>query len=140
MKYYNYFFIVGFITFNLSSCIKQQGPVVPEVVVTTVSFKEDIQPIFDTSCTFCHSAAAEEFNGELNLEADQSYNELINVMAVTDNSYNRVTPEHIENSALYLMINESGTFTMSMPLGADPLSNHNQNLIKVWIEEGALNN
>jgi hypothetical protein len=121
------------------SCTKKQGPVEPEINLVTVSFATDIQPIFDAQCISCHNLNLESNFGNLNLESDKSYLELVNIEADFDNSYKRVLPEDGENSYLWMKIN--GSFESSnMPLGGTPLSETEQDLIKKWIDEGALDN
>ena len=122
------------------SCAKQQGPVVPEIDPTTVSYAEDVQPIFDAYCISCHKAATEQYYGNLNLESGASYQDLVDVVSDGYNPQKRVTPEAVDNSVLWIKINESGALGSNMPLGAEALSATQQELIKIWIQEGALNN
>ena len=137
-KIYSIFIVV--ILLGVFSCTKQQGPIEPIIVVTTVSYANDIQPIFDTNCILCHKEVLESSFGDLNLEADKSYEELINIDAEYDSSVKRVVPEDAVQSILWQKINNSETYGDNMPLGSSALSQNDQNLIKVWIEEGALNN
>jgi hypothetical protein len=62
---------------SFSSCTYEKvEPVVACKTPTTVSFKQDIQPIFDAHCNTagCHSGNNPE--GNLNLEASKSYAQL----------------------------------------------------------------
>jgi uncharacterized membrane protein len=134
--------IIGIIALlSLVSCTKQQGPVEPEIDITTVSYQTDIHPIFDNNCTSCHKAELEQTFGELNLEADKSYIELVGIDAVFEGtSLKRVQANDFENSVLWLKINESNSLGANMPLGQTPITKHEQDLIKIWINEGALDN
>lgn len=122
------------------SCTKDQGPVEPEIVITTVSFSDDVQPIFDANCSVCHTLDQEDYNGGLNLDADKAYNELVDIITVGYAPDKRVVVEDPTNSILWQKINNSMLFGANMPLGSNPLSQQDQDIIKVWIEEGALNN
>ncbi|HIP48723.1 MAG TPA: hypothetical protein EYG92_07145 [Lutibacter sp.] len=129
------------VVFSLFSCTKQQGPIEPLLVISTVSYVNDIQPIFDENCIDCHNINVEQHFGDLNLEADKSYIELININADYDENIKRVIPNNAINSILWQKVNNSNLYGDNMPLTPnDPLSQNNQNLIKVWIEEGALDN
>lgn len=135
-----YILFIAIFTLNSVSCTKKQGPVEPEIIISTVSFKDDIQPIFNSHCISCHKASLEQSFGELNLEADKSYEELVNTDAFIDATVKRVTPNNATNSVLWQKINTSELYGTNMPLGADPLTQYNQNLIETWINEGAQNN
>jgi len=135
-----YVLFIAIFTLNFISCTKQQGPVEPEIVISTVSFKDDIQPLFNDYCISCHKASLEGSFGELNLEADKSYEELVNTDAFIDATVKRVLPNNATNSVLWQKINDSGLYETNMPMGADPLTQYNQDLIETWINEGALDN
>ncbi len=99
---------------------------IPEVV----SFKKDIQPIFDVHCNTagCHSGTNPE--GNLNLEASQSYAQLWKSKSGYIDTLN---PKY---SVLYASMNS--TSSPMPPTGK--LDNCTLNLVLKWIEQKAKNN
>ena len=89
-----------------------------------VSYKDDIQPIWDGACTTCHG------NIPPNLEAGSSYNNLIN------GGY--VVAFDADNSTLYHSL--LGIEGVSLMPPGTKLPNSQINLVKQWIDEGAENN
>ena len=90
-----------------------------------VSFSIDIQPIFNTYCIVCHGT-----NGGLTLTSDVSWTELI--------SAERVIPGDHENSLLWKRLVPIGGSLM--PQGGPPIDQVKQDLIALWIDQGALDN
>lgn len=131
-------FAVIVINSFLHACTKDRGPVIPNIPVNTVSFSSDIQPIFDLNCTSCHNTDQQANNGNLNLDTGLSYQNLVGINADGFN-IKRVTAKDLNNSLLYKKIDGSMEYGSNMPLGGS-LDETSQKLIKVWIEEGALNN
>ncbi|MBL0225523.1 MAG: CHRD domain-containing protein [Geobacteraceae bacterium] len=94
-----------------------------------ISFGLDIQPIFTASCarsTFCHVVGG---NAPMSLQSGFSYASALTSLVPGDSAasyfYQRVT------------INDPPSLPM-MPLNRPPLSLTSQNLIKNWIDSGAL--
>jgi hypothetical protein len=81
----------------------------------TVSFKNDIVPIFNTSCKSCHSSS----NETLNLET--------NVYTNVSKEVNTTTPT---SSKLYIKFNE----------GHNGATAAQATKVLTWIQEGATNN
>lgn len=102
---------------------------------TDVSFSGDIMPILNNSCGdgTCHITSSS--NG-VNLSSYQ------NVMNSTGASYNKkiVIPNEPGNSPIVDKLEPNPEFGSRMPLSQSPLSTEKINLIKGWINEGALNN
>ena len=89
-----------------------------------VDYSSEIQPIFNSRCTNCHSGSdAEE---DLSLT---SYNNLMN----GGNSGDVVIPYDHVNSLLWQYINSG-----FMPPSTNDLTDTQVNLIAQWIDEGAL--
>lgn len=107
----------------LSGCYYDVG--VEEITSsdTVVSFALDIQPILTTNCTTCHPVLRSP-----DLTVGNSYN------AITNGSY--IVPNDLEASVLYQKL--LGNPSVMPPSGALPLAKIN--LVKSWIEQGALNN
>ena len=90
-----------------------------------VSYQDDVQPIFDNSCTVCHGSS-----GGLSLD---SYADLM----AGGNSGDAVVAEDADNSLLVQVI--EGTVTPQMPPGGS-LSDSDISTIREWIDDGALDN
>jgi hypothetical protein len=99
-----------------------------------VSFSQQIVSIFNASCVGCHGGTANLF-----LTSSQAYGNLVNVPAQTGTCSGtpRVTPGNSSQSALFLRVN--GTCSDRMPLEGS-LSQSDIDLIRQWIDQGALNN
>lgn len=97
---------------------------------STVSFKNDVQPIFDANCTTsgCHSGTNPK--GNLNLEATVSYAQLMNSQSGYINTSNATS------SLLYSSMN-----SVNNPMPPNGKLDHcTLEIIKTWIEQGAKNN
>ena len=90
-----------------------------------VSFANDIQPIFNTSCVSCHPSVADP-----DLTEGNSYT----FLTVTDPDM--VIPSDADGSELYQRL--IGVGNIMPPSGS--LSNADISLVEVWINQGALNN
>lgn len=108
---------------------------------TTVSFEQDIQPVFNQSCYTCHVTGAEPAG--LALDPGRAYEELVGVES-TQSPLLLVEPGEPENSYLlhklrgtHLDVGGQGT---QMPQGAGSLADEVIELIAQWIEEGAPDN
>ncbi|PIS30131.1 MAG: hypothetical protein COT43_02460 [Candidatus Marinimicrobia bacterium CG08_land_8_20_14_0_20_45_22] len=99
------------------------------------SYSHDIQPIFNTKCLSCHGNA-----GQSNLELT-SYEK---TMSGESNHGPIVVPGNADGSLLYEAVskpdNEQSKITNRMPLGTDPLTVTQIQLIEDWIIEGAKDN
>ncbi len=133
------FFVLILIVINILSCTKDQGPVEPEIVMTTVSFTDDVQPIFTNKCVSCHNTANNQFYGYLDLSDGNAYSNLVSVVSNGYAPNKRVTPNDSEHSVLWQKINNSLLYGSNMPLTGS-LTSVEIETIKVWIDEGALNN
>lgn len=111
---------------------------------STVSFATDIQPIFNSNCTFCHSSTGSA-SSVLILTSDVSYANLVNQPSQytgTPPSGTLVTPSDSSISVLYQRISGVGLAVgeQTMPLNQFLLNSDSRDLIETWINEGALNN
>ena len=89
-----------------------------------VDYSSEIQPIFDSRCTNCHSGS--------DAEEDLSLTSYNNVMNGGD-SGDVIIPYDHANSLLWQYINSG-----FMPPGTNDLTDSQVNLIAQWIDEGAL--
>ena len=117
---------VVILTLSLSSCYYDE---VVEVVIVdgpvdeVISFENDIQPIFTANCASCHPVFADP-----DLTVGNSYS------AITNGVY--IVPDDLEASLLYQTL----LWEVSpMPI-AEQLPASEINLVKIWIEQGALDN
>ena len=93
-----------------------------------VSFRHQIQPIFDRSCVTCHPVAYPY----LDLRRGRSYAQLVRVSSRTAPSYERVVPGRPGLS--YLLIHPPD------PSRRHLLTRGERALIATWIRQGASDN
>lgn len=108
---------------------------------TTVSFANDVQPIFTTNCALagCHNAASAQQG--LVLEAGSAFSNIVNVPSSEQPSVFRVSPGDADASYLVRKIRgTSGITGGRMPLNRTPLSAAQIDTIATWINEGATDN
>jgi len=110
----------------------------------TVSFANDIQPIFTSQCIDCHVTGgfALIFGGvTLQLVAGQSFNMLVNQSSVQNANLTLVVPGDSANSLLFQKVSQTAPpVGARMPFLQPPLSPTDQALIRDWIDQGANNN
>ncbi len=113
-----------------SGCESDEGPLVkdPGTPADSLSYANDIQPVFNAYCTPCHGAA----NQKLNLLPCCSYEQLLQ----TGFRAPYVLPANPEGSLLYQYL--SGNPIQMPPSG--PLPPHDVERILLWIRQGARNN
>ena len=117
----------------------------PDVMMNpTVSYANDIQPIFDRNCGEgdCHLDGSD--NGALVLDAGVSHRNIVNVLAspIFLNLF-LIEPFNPEDSYLYRKLlppEQASYFPDRMPKNRPPLSDEEIMLIRDWIAEGALDN
>jgi hypothetical protein len=103
-----------------------------------VSFTDDIQPIFNSSCasSLCHGTAE---SAGLNLTQGSSYDELRNVTSTSEPPKLRVAPGNAAGSYIVIKLEGNQTVGDKMPRGGS-LSSAQITSIRTWIDEGAENN
>lgn len=115
------------------ACALALGPGIPDInltgFATTVSFAQDVQPIFQ-NCDGCHSFS-DPASGYFLLTQDRIFTYAPGV---------RVIPFDLTNSVLYGKITNSGQYGQLMPEGGPLLPLADRNTIRDWILEGARNN
>ncbi len=103
--------------------------------IEDVSYLDDIQIIFNGTCggAGCHIDSSQS---GVNLS---SYDEVLNSVG---QQYGReiVEPGSPDESPLVDKIEPNPEHGQRMPFGRDPLSNQQIEQIRVWIEEGAMDN
>lgn len=104
-----------------------------------VSFAADVQPIFDSNCTSCHSGS--NAPRELRLEPELAWVNLVDVDSDEQPAVKRVLAGDPANSYLFQKItNAPGISLNPMPLGSFPMTQPEIDTIEAWIEQGALDN
>ncbi len=122
---------------GMFSCNKDEGPFYTNVPIANdtltndssgISYKKDIQPIFNASCASCHM----ELHAKLNLMPCCSYDQLL----YTGFNASYIDVSAPQNSRLYKHLN--GTLSIMPPSGKLP----DEQLEKIlsWMEQGAKNN
>ena len=98
-----------------------------ENIFAQVDYDEEIQPIFNASCTSCHGGQSgvtlTSYDATMNSVGDQYQTEI-------------VVPGEPDNSPLVDKIEPAPQFGTRMPQGGS-LSDEQINLIRQWITEGA---
>lgn len=114
--------VILFGLFVLASCTYDTKEFEEVVIPDEVSFSVDVVPIFEAKCndSGCHSGAISP-----DLQADVAYNNLIFGGYVTDTIA-------AANNLLYTKI-DGGSMTSYA-------SDQDRALIKIWIEDGAIDN
>lgn len=109
-----------------SGCIKEQR---------LISFRQDVKPILDTHCTECHIAP--RGNGYLKTGLSMTtYHELMKgtyygtVIVAGDSRH----------SILNMLVEGRAGPSMRMPHGRTALGNEEIETLRLWVEQGALNN
>ena len=112
----------------LAACEKQELP------VQKMTYVDDVGPILEEHCVECHLAGKKgaESSGLLM----ESYETLMK-----GSRFGRVIePGSATTSSLYIIISGKARLTVSMPHGTEPMSDEEIETIRVWIEEGAIEN
>ncbi len=99
-----------------------------------LTYIDDVGPILQKHCAECHAA------GQQGAEATgfivDSYTSLM-----TDSNYGPVIdPGSARTSSLYILVSGKDNLTISMPHGKEPLSAEEIETIRVWIDNGAVEN
>lgn len=116
----------------IQQIIEEEPPVVTGDLLTQIQ-----DTIFTPICSECHIGSQAPLG--LRLEnTEVAFEFLVNVAAIGNGAFERVTPNEPDNSFLMLKIIGDPRAGQRMPLGRTPLSNENIQLVRDWIEQGAL--
>lgn len=97
-----------------------------------VSYAEDVAPILDKHCAECHLPGLE--GAEKTGFTVDSYASLMQ-----GSQYGPVIePGNARTSSLYILITAGDHLTVSMPHGREPLSADDIETLRVWIDNGAV--
>lgn len=134
---------VGLLTCGLACQVDMQVNEPPPTRGGTVSFSTDIQPLLSTACTGCHSpgGAAMLAGIPMDLRAATAYEDIVNQPSVQDATWTLVAPRNAQASLLFQKISsDDPPVGDRMPRFAPPLSAAQIELIRDWIDQGALDN
>jgi hypothetical protein len=115
----------------------------PTVSLATLdpTFTNVKSQVLTSRCTSCHSAGSAASSGRLNLESSSAYANLVNVASVGRPAVLRVAPGNPDASYLiHKLDGRAGILGGRMPEGGPYLSTEQIDLVKRWIQAGALNN
>jgi len=99
---------------------------------TTISFATDVKPILNANCVSCHGGASTQSGFSA-----AAYNSVMTSGARAPN----VVAGNSAGSRLYISTTTSSSRDIDrMPQGGPYLTTQQQNLIKTWIDQGALDN
>lgn len=121
------FYLLGIVLLSIS-CKKKTAKEQLCKTIDKVSFKNEIQPIFNQHCVSCHSGSSA--SGNLNLESSVSYQNLMNTKSGYIDTINPIY------SVLY-----SSMISTSNPMPPNgKLDKCTTDLILKWIQQKAKNN
>jgi hypothetical protein len=106
----------------------------------TISLKRQVQPLFTLHCISCHGGASPE--AQLTLESGRLYDPVLGAVGVASWEQPpllRIEPAASDRSYLVHKITGSGIIGERMPVGG-ALSPQEIDVIREWIDEGALDN
>jgi len=118
------------------------APTTP-AATATVSFAQQIQAqILDPACTSCHTDVGRTPSGGLNLKAGTAFGQLVGVASTGKASATRVIPGNPSGSYLVQKLEGAPDIVgLRMPRNQPPyLTDAQVALIRLWIQNGALNN
>jgi hypothetical protein len=110
----------------LSGCLKEER---------TISFRSNVQPILKSNCLECHSPP----NGEGYRKTGLS---MVTYDALMHGTiYGPViVPGNSRHSILNMLVEGRADPSMRMPHGRKPLGADEVEILRIWVEQGALNN
>ncbi|MGB7931361.1 MAG: c-type cytochrome domain-containing protein [Gammaproteobacteria bacterium] len=117
------------ITAVLSACDKPE-----QQQLQKVTYADDVEPIIQKHCAECH-LTGQQGARESGLLMD-SYESLMKGTPFGQ----VINPGSAMSSSLYILISGKDKLTITMPHGKKPLSDEEIETIRVWIENGAVEN
>ena len=110
----------------------------PTDTSTATTFVADVLPIFQGQCIGCHAEGG--FSGiTLELTEESGYDRIVNQPSAQDASFTLVVPGDADASLLYLKVSSNTPPVGSrMPFFRTPLSDDDIEVIRNWIDQGAV--
>lgn len=115
--------------FGLSTMVSAADEKPADDKIEKITYEDHVKPIFRQHCFTCHNQS--DAKGGLNLE---SYGSTMEGGA----SGEVVISQDVDSSRLFALVSHKET--PKMPPGQDPIAQEKQDIIKKWIELGALEN
>ncbi len=106
-----------------------------------VTFVADVQPILNERCINCHAPGgfAQMVGIPWDFREDTAFDDLVNRVSSQDADFTLVVPGDPDSSLMFLKISsESPPVGGMMPLGGPPLTDGEVQLIRAWVEQGAV--
>lgn len=126
---------IRFARLTTAPAITNQDFTVVDPVATAVDYGDEIQPIFSSRCTECHSGAGAPHG--LRLDPANSFNSLVDVASDEVPSLKLVDPGDPDDSYLVQKVEGTAAVGGRMPLNRTALTPAQIDLIRRWIGEGA---
>ncbi|NNJ94047.1 MAG: hypothetical protein HKP57_04825 [Halobacteria archaeon] len=99
-----------------------------------VSYADEVGPILQKHCGECHTSGQQGATATgFVVDSHETLMEGTQYGPVID-------PGSAKTSTLYNLVSGKGNLTVNMPHGKDPLSADEIETIRLWIENGAINN
>ena len=119
------------ITASLAACDKGE---VEQLQFQKVTYVDDVAPIMQKHCAECHVA------GQQGAEASGLLIDSYESVMKGSRFGPVIVPGSAITSSLYILVSGKAKLTITMPHGKDPLSTEEIETIRVWIENGAVEN
>jgi len=116
---------------GLAACDKDK---VEQQQFQKVTYADDVDPIMQKYCAECHVA------GQQGAEASGLLIDSYESIMKGSRFGPVIHPGSAMTSSLYILVAGKGNLTITMPHGRDPLSAEEIETIRVWIENGAVEN
>ena len=135
--------LVALATVALSGCQGGVNPVGPPTG-RTISYSQEVQPIYDAHCTSCHSAGgfSSVFSGlSFDLTAGNSHGDTVNQPSSRRADLLLVKPGDAANSLMFLKVSsDAPPVGETMPIVGARLSSEELAILRDWIDQGAADN
>lgn len=121
----------------VSGCSKKEEP-----VVKTVSFANDVSPILEKHCLECHKPAGTgHIASGLMLSAEAAPEKISYDGLMKGTKYGPIViAGNSLGSALNMLVEGRADPSIRMPHGKEPLSDEELETLKLWVDQGAMNN
>ena len=106
-----------------------------------VTFVADVQPILNERCINCHAPGgfAQMAGIPWDFRQDTAFDDLVDRISIQDADFTLVVPGDPGSSLMFLKISsEFPPVGGMMPLGGPPLTDGEVQLIRAWVEQGAV--
>jgi hypothetical protein len=116
---------------SLAACEKAE---VEQPQVRKVTYDYDVAPIMQKYCAECHVP------GQQGAEATGFLVDSYESIMQNTRSGPLIDPGSARTSSLYILVSAKDKLTVNMPHGKDPLSAEEIEILRVWIDNGAVKN